>query len=66
MQVVSRRRIASSVAIRSSSSRAQLRESRLPVALRRRSPVRKRVERGTDPLERDARRLARLDERDAP
>jgi hypothetical protein len=46
MHVVSRPRIASSVAMRSSSSR-------------------QRVERGADALQRDARRLARLDERHA-
>ena len=65
MQPVRRPRIASSVAMRSSSSSRQLLREPLPVALGRRAVGRQRVERRADALERDARRLARLDERDA-
>ncbi len=66
MHVVSLPRIASSVAMRSSSSRFQLRESRSQSRFVGFLLGGQLVERGPDPLERDARGLARLHERDAP
>ena len=66
MQVSRRPRSASSVAIRASMSSRQPRESR---SQSRRVGVRsggKRLERGADPLERDAGGAAGLDERDPP
>ena len=66
MHVVSRSRIASSVAIRSSSSRRHEAESRSQSRFVGGFPSGERVERVLDPFERDARRLAGLDERDPP
>ena len=66
MHDVRRPRIASSSSMRSSSSRATAAREPLPVALRRCAAGGERVERGADPLERDARGLAGLDQRDAP
>ena len=51
--------------MRSSSSRRQLRESRSQSRFVGVLPAGSVVERGPDPLERDAGRLPRLDERDA-